>query len=151
MKKELSIEVTLQILKPADEVFEAIADPAKMTKYFISESSGRIEEGKTVSWKFPEFSIVFPVRGGKSVKPEYISFYWENQGRELLVEFTLKPNGPDKTIVTVTEKSMPDDEAGLKWLKGNTSGWANFLACLKAWMEYGINLRKGAFDYMSQE
>lgn len=99
MKKELSIEVTLQILKPADEVFEAIADPAKMTKYFISESSGRIEEGKTVSWKFPEFSIVFPVRGGKSVKPEYISFYWENQGRELLVEFTLKPNGPDRKSV----------------------------------------------------
>jgi hypothetical protein len=24
---------------------------------------------------------------------------------------------------------------------------ANFLACLKAWLEYGINLRKGAFDH----
>lgn len=32
---------------------------------------------------------------------------------------------------------------------GNTEGWANFLACLKAWMEYGINFRKGAFAYLS--
>jgi hypothetical protein len=52
------------------------------------------------------------------------------------------------TIVEVTEKSMKNDEAGIKWLKQNTEGWANFLSCLKAWLEYGINLRKGAFDFM---
>jgi uncharacterized protein YndB with AHSA1/START domain len=38
------------------------------------------------------------------------------------------------------------NEEGIKWLKCNTEGWANFLACLKAYLEYGINLRKGAFD-----
>jgi hypothetical protein len=31
---------------------------------------------------------------------------------------------------------------------GNTEGWANFLACMKAYLEYGIQLRKGAFDFM---
>ncbi len=36
----------------------------------------------------------------------------------------------------------------VNWLRRNTEGWANFLDCLKAWLEYGINLRKGAFDYM---
>jgi len=46
---------------------------------------------------------------------------------------------------------MDNDEAGIKWLKSNTEGWANFLACLKAFLEYGINLRKGAFDFMRQE
>ena len=56
----------------------------------------------------------------------------------------------DSTIVTVTEKSRDKDEAGLKWLMQNTEGWANFLACLKAWLEYGINLRKGAFDFLKQ-
>jgi hypothetical protein len=50
--------------------------------------------------------------------------------------------------VTVTEKSRNNDEAGILWLRRNTEGWANFLACLKAWLEYGINLRKGAFDYL---
>jgi uncharacterized protein YndB with AHSA1/START domain len=67
---------------------------------------------------------------------------------ELLVEMTFSPKGRDSTLVTITEKSRKADEAGIKWLKGNTEGWANFLACLKAYLEYGINLRKGAFDFM---
>jgi len=33
---------------------------------------------------------------------------------------------------------------------GNTGGWANFLACLKAYLEYGINLRKDSFDFMAK-
>lgn len=57
----------------------------------------------------------------------------------------------NSTLVSITEKSMENDEAGIKWLIGNTEGWANFLACLKAWLEYGINLRKGAFDYMTDK
>jgi hypothetical protein len=57
----------------------------------------------------------------------------------------------NSTLVTVTEKSMENNEAGIKWLKGNSGGWANFLACLKAYLEYGINLRKGAFDFMKKK
>jgi len=37
---------------------------------------------------------------------------------------------------------------GIQWFGGNTEGWANFLACLKAYLEFGINLRKGGFDFM---
>ena len=39
---------------------------------------------------------------------------------------------------------------GLHWFGGNTEGWANFLACLKAYLEFGINLRKGGFDFMKK-
>jgi uncharacterized protein YndB with AHSA1/START domain len=147
----LEIKAALQILKPANEVFEAIVDPAKMSNYFISKSSGRMEEGKQLLWQFPEFDEEFPVRIGKLERNKYISFYWEMDGLELFVEMTLKVRGSDSTVVTITEKSMDNDEAGIKWLKGNTEGWANFLACLKAYLEYGINLRKGAFDFMSDK
>jgi len=33
-----------------------------MTKYFISESNGRLETGREVIWKFPEFLEKFPIR-----------------------------------------------------------------------------------------
>jgi uncharacterized protein YndB with AHSA1/START domain len=122
-----------------------------MSNYFISKGSGRIEEGKQVMWRFPEFDMEFPVWGGRQEKNKYISFYWEMDGIELLVEVTLTPRDNNSTIVTVTEKSRKNDEAGIKWLKGNTEGWANFLACLKAYLEYGINLRKGAFDFLSDK
>lgn len=148
----LEIKAALQISKPAHEVFEAIVDPAKMSNYFISKSSGRMEEDKKLTWQFPEFDMEFPVRVGKIEKDKYISYYWNSDdGKELLVEMTLTPKDNNATLVTITEKSMNNDEAGIKWLKGNTEGWANFLACLKAWLEYGINLRKGAFDFMKKE
>ena len=146
-KKTLEIKAGLIMQKPSHEMFEAIVDPAKMSNYFISKGSGRIEEGKEIIWKFPELDMEFPIQGRKIEKDKYLSFTWKDpEGNETLVEITLLPRENNSTFVTVTEKSRNNDEAGINWLKSNTEGWANFLACLKAWIEYGINLRKGAFD-----
>ena len=143
----LEIKTGIVVQKPIDQVFEAIVDPLKMSNYFISNSSGRIEEGRRLTWKFPEMDMEFPVRVGKVEKDKYISFYWNDiDGKELFVEMTLSPKENHSTFVVVTEKSRDNDDNGIRWLKGNTEGWANFLACLKAYLEYSINLRKGAFD-----
>ena len=147
----LEIKAALQILKPIHEVFEAIVDPVKMCNYFISQSTGRMEEGKNLVWRFPEFDMDIPVRVVKVEKDKYISYHWDDNGVELLVELTLTSRPGNATLVNITEKSMKNDEVGIKWLKGNTEGWANFLACLKAYMEYGINLRKGGFDFMKDK
>jgi len=149
--KTLEIKTALQILKPVPEVFEAIVDPEKMSNYFISKSSGRMVEGKRIMWQFPEFKTEFAIRVGKIIRNDYISYYWEIDGIELLVEISLESGSGNSTVVTITEKSRKNDEAGIRWLQGNTQGWANFLACLKAYLEYGINLRKGAFDFMSDK
>lgn len=138
----LEIKTKIQIAKTPGEVFEAIVDPEHMSNYFIAKGSGRLDANTEVIWNWPEFEGDFPVRCGRTAPGRYISFYWKNGDRETLVEMTLEPAGDNATVITTTEKSMPNDEAGMKWLKGNTEGWANFNACLKAWMEYGINLRK---------
>ncbi len=147
----LEIETAIQILKTPHEVFEAIVDPVKMSNYFISRGSGRLEEGKVIIWRFPEFDLEFPVKVDRVEKDRYVSFRWESDGIDLLVEMTLTPRDPGSTVVRITEGKRQPDEAGLKWLQGNTAGWANFLACLKAYLEYGINLRKGAFDFMTDK
>ncbi|WP_447637863.1 SRPBCC domain-containing protein [Flavobacterium microcysteis] len=149
-KKELIIKAAIQILRPIPEVFEAIIDPKKMSNYFISEGSGRMEEGKEIVWKFPEFDMQFPITVGKIEKDNYVSYYWEVNKKKNLVEMTLSSFGKD-TVVTITEKGMENNEEGISWLMGNTEGWANFLACLKAYLEYGINLRKGAFEFRNGE
>lgn len=109
-----------------------------------------METGVKLTWRFPEFDTDVPVRVGEVRKDEYVSYYWDNGDREMFVEMTLTAKGND-TIVRVTEKRAPNDEAGIKWLMGNTEGWANFLACLKAWLDHGIHLRKGAFDFMFEK
>ena len=151
MKPEkLEINVSLQIQKPITEVFEAIVNPEKMSNYFISEGSARMEQGKEVMWKFPEFEGKFPIKVFKIEKDKYISYFWGANGEETVVEMTLIPKENDSTLVTIVEKSRDNNEEGIKWLMGNSFGWSNFLACLKAYLEYGINLRKGAFDYMKK-
>ncbi len=151
MKPEtLEIKVAMQIQKPINEVFEAIINPEKMSNYFISKSTGTMEEGKSLVWNFPEFDFDCPIRVGKIEKYNYISYYWKMDEIELLVEMTLTTRENNSTLVSITEKSRNNDEAGLKWLSGNSFGWSNFLACLKAYLEYNINLRKGAFDYLKQ-
>jgi uncharacterized protein YndB with AHSA1/START domain len=144
---KLEIKCSLKVQRSVSEVFEAIVDPAQMSNYFISQSTGRMEEGSTLTWKFPEFDMQFPVHIGKIEKDKFISFSWgdEKTGGETTVGITLKQM-EDGTFITIVEKSRDNDEAGLKWLMRNTEGWANFLACLKAWLEYGVHLRKGAFD-----
>ena len=149
--KELEIKSALQIAKPREVVFEAIVDPQKMAHYFISESTGRLEEGKTVQWKFPEFDMRFPVTAKKIEKPSIIEFDWEGSpGKTLEVRFSLENIVKDKTIVKITEGKMPVDEEGLQWFGRNSGGWANFLACMKAYLEFDINLRKGGYDFMQK-
>jgi uncharacterized protein YndB with AHSA1/START domain len=143
---KLIAKATLQIQSPADEVFEGIVDPEKMTKYFISESSGRMETGKDLIWKFPEFPDEFPVKDIKTEANRFVTFVWDE---ETVVQISLEERPDKSTVVRVTEDGKPYNDENLNWVIGNTEGWANFLACLKAYLEYGIQLRKGAFDFMN--
>ncbi|MBK8983747.1 MAG: SRPBCC domain-containing protein [Ignavibacteria bacterium] len=146
----LEVNAAIQIQKPVSEVFEAIVDPEKMCNYFISESTGRMDEGENLIWKFPEFEDQAPVRIGKIEVNKFISFYWIIDGEELITEIKLEAVNDNSTVIRISEKSMENNEAGIKWLKSNTEGWANFLACLKAYLEFGINLRKGGFDFLKK-
>lgn len=146
--EKLEIKVGIQIQKPIDQVFEAIVNPAEMTQYFISKGSGRMETGKDLQWEFPEFDGSYTVRVKEVNVPDKVEFEWDgNTVTTILLTSTLENN----TIVKITEGVKDNDEAGILWLRQNTEGWANFLACLKAWVEYKVHLRVGAFDYMKKK
>lgn len=148
MQTILYAKASIQIQKPIEQVFDAIVDPNKMNHYFIEHGTGRIETDKTIHWKFPEFEDQFPVVG-QLIKPnEYISFDWSGGTDGMLVEVFLEQQSDHSTIVSVKEGQMTSDDSGIQQAIGQTEGWANFLACLKAYLEYGINLRTGAFDFM---
>ena len=144
---KLESKGALQIQKPVEEVFEGIVNPDKMTKYFISESSGRLETGKEVTWKFPEFEDRFPLTDIKVEHNRSVSFVWDP---ETTVNITLEAMPNNSTIVRVKESGKTLNDENLKWLVNNTSGWSNFLACMKAYLEYGIQLRKGAYEFMKK-
>ncbi len=144
---KLESNATIQIQKPISVVYEGIVDPANMTNYFISESSGRMETGKDLLWKFPEFPDRYPVSEIEVAADRSVSFVWDPETRVII---TLEQLSDNSTLVRVKEGAKENNEINLKWVLENTEGWGNFLACLKAYLEHGINLRKGAFDFMIQ-
>lgn len=144
--KKLSFEVYIIVQKPVAQVFDAVYNPKKLIKYFTTQSaSAPLDAGTTVYWDFADFPGKFPVYVRKSVKNKTIAFDWASVSGDYNTRttFHFKRLGPRNTKVTVTESGWP-----LKHLQhsyGNCYGWTQMTCALKAYLEYGINLRKGAF------
>lgn len=143
--EQLIAQAKIQVQKPISEVFENIVNPDKMTQYFIGSSTGRMEEKAELVWLFSEFDEHCPLTVTTIIPHQLIEFKWDP---ETIVRIILTEQADKSTVIKVMEDGKSNSEDGLKWFGGNTEGWANFLACLKAFSEYGINLRKGAFDFM---
>jgi len=142
-EERIKTKVQMGILKPAHEVFDAIVDPSKMNKYFISKSTGRIESGKKLTWTWEDFDGSHEVKVRNVEKDKLVSFTWEGSGVECLVVITLEPKGDNHTLVKITESDWPADLKGATQCMGQVEGWTHFLCCLKAYLEYDVNLRVG--------
>ncbi|MGV3580325.1 SRPBCC domain-containing protein [Brevundimonas sp.] len=156
----LKFEVSMRVSKPVHEVFEAVADPAKLSGYFTTGGAvGRLETGATVQWDFADFPGAFPVEVVEVVQDEKIVLKWEaNEGMPdenqpviganymTTVTMSFSPlDGDTRTLVRIAEEGWRDTPTGLKASYGNCMGWTQMLAALKAYLEYGVNLREGAF------
>ena len=143
---DAKFEVQLKIRKPVAEVFEAVVNPAKLTGYFLQTSSGPLAEGSTVTWKFAEVDQTYDVVVGQVVKDKTIVFDWPSDvpgGGSTHVQMIFKTLDADNTMVQIREGGWPDTAAGSKASHGNAGGWMHMMCCLKANIEYGIDLRAG--------
>jgi uncharacterized protein YndB with AHSA1/START domain len=76
-EERIKTKVQMGILKPAQEVFEAIVDPDKMKKYFISNSTGRMESGKALNWTWEDYDAAHEVKVQNVKKDKLVFFTWE--------------------------------------------------------------------------
>ncbi|HKR24402.1 MAG TPA: SRPBCC domain-containing protein [Allosphingosinicella sp.] len=160
---DLKFKITGFIARPVHDVFEAVADPDTLSNYFTTGGAkGRIEQGATVTWDFADFPGAFPVEVVEVVPDRRIVLKWEAYegpppdaggdvpaeaptGYQTTVTMTFEPQGENRTLVTIAEEGWRETERGLQGSYGNCQGWAQMLAALKAWVEYGINLREGMY------
>lgn len=148
--QKLTANAQIQIQKSMNDVFQAIIEPSKISNYFISESGGALETDKTIQWSFPEFPKSFTVTGKEIIPNTYVSFDWSGGEANHLVEIFLSEGDNNSNVVRTVEHEMENTPDGVERMKRQTGGWANFMADLKAYFAFGINLRTGAFDYMKQ-
>lgn len=148
---ELSFTVSGRVAQPCAEVFEAVADPERLSKYFTTGGAqGRLESGATVTWDFHDFPGAFPVAVIESEPPRRIVIEWDGEettdGGRTRVSFEFEPLDDDtRTPVTITESSWRVTEDGARHAFGNCEGWTGMLSAMKAWVEHGINLREGFY------
>ena len=158
---DLKFRVSAIVARPSHEVFEAVADPAKLSSYFTTGGAvGRLEEGTTVQWEFGDFPGAFPVHVVEVVPGRRIVLRWaaheghhdhadampEPAGYQNLVTFEFKPLDDDtRTLVTVAEEGWRETPAGLAGSYDNCMGWSQMVCALKVWVEHGINMRAGMY------
>lgn len=148
---ELKFKVLTKIQKPLEEVFDAVHDPEKLSGYFTNGgASAPLHEGTTVEWAFAdnpdEEKLSFPVQVLQVIPNELIVLEWEgSKGRQTRVEFRFQQTGLDETLVSISESGWQESQEELDRSYMNCMGWSQMLSAMKAYLEYGIDLRKGAY------
>src|SRR5690606_22037395 len=75
---ELSFTVSGRVARPVAEVYEAVADPAQLSRYFATGGArGRLETGATATWDFADFPGEFPVQVAEADPPRRIVIRWD--------------------------------------------------------------------------
>ncbi|WP_166039833.1 SRPBCC domain-containing protein [Sphingosinicella sp. YJ22] len=157
---DLKFKVSARIAKPVEDVFEAVADPGKLSRYFTTGGArGRLETGATVTWSFHDFPGAFPVEVVEVVPNERIVLRWEATegevdkeagtyepgGYQTTVTMTFAPLDDGRTLVEISEEGWRETPGGLAASYGNCMGWSQMLCALKMWVEHGINMREGMY------
>lgn len=141
----MSVEGNVEdrVLKPVSDVFAAIVDPTNMSRYFISRGSGPMRAGTTVEWEFVDVDRTLAVDVKEIADNRKIVFDWIASGVNARVTIRLEARGDDATLVAIDETGWPVNDEGVRRALGQTSGWIDFLCCLKASLQHDINLRLG--------
>lgn len=137
---DTQVSTKIKILKPANEVFEAIVDPEKIGNFWFSRSSERWEQGKTVTLRYDEYNAQEDIKVLEVEENWQIVFSWGGYGQETVVKITLKELDSSTTVIEVNESGLKEDDPEIvNKMMGQKEGWVYTLTCLKGYLENGVN------------
>jgi uncharacterized protein YndB with AHSA1/START domain len=144
----LGFTVSGRIAKPPHEVFDAVVNPNKLSRYFttLGGASAPLTAGAVVTW----WGSV-PVQVDEIAPDRRIVLRWDAETADgqppyktqIIMGFEALDDG--STFVTIAESGWIEDAAGQKASFANCEGWTAMLSAMKAWLEHGINLREGFY------
>jgi len=136
-----SANAAMLIRKPIQEVFEAFINPEMTTKFWFTHSSGKLEEGKTITWTWEMYSLNVPLVVKKIEPNKSIVIEWGEGKQQSTAKWDFKSLGEHKTYVTITNFNFKGkgDEL-VQQIVDSTGGFTLVVAGLKAWLEHGVQL-----------
>jgi uncharacterized protein YndB with AHSA1/START domain len=139
---DIKFQIQTKILKPVEEVFDAVVNPAKLNGYF-TKSATPMKEGERAVWQFYEAPGDYPVHIRQIIPNQLIIFEWDSHESRTRVEMRFEAIDKNSTMLKISESGWPETEKGLKGSYDNCQGWTHMSCCLRAFVEYGINLGEG--------
>jgi len=139
MESKIFVQAQMLIRKPIQEVFEAFINPEITTNFWFTKSTGKLEEGKTITWEWEMYGAKSEVKVLQIIPNRLIKTEWGLYSNNVDYEFKEMEKG---TLVII--KSYGYSETGdelLSVINDNTGGFTTVLDGCKAYLEYGINLR----------
>lgn len=138
--QDLKVHIEEIIPRPVHVVFDTITKREKLVEFFPYGASSDLALGEKIIWDFNEYGTV-ELEVKKIQKELIIVFVWSASGVDTKVEMLFTPADDNSTRLEITETGWPLDELGAKRAMEQTHGWADFLARLKAYVGFGIDLR----------
>jgi uncharacterized protein YndB with AHSA1/START domain len=129
------------IRRPVAEVFEAFINPDITSKFWFTNSTGRLEAEKQIEWSWEMYQVKVPVIVKKIEPNTSIVIEWGNYQNMSTVEWHFKSLGEKGTYVSIVNSGFQGSTAELiSQVSDSTKGFTFLLAGLKAFLEHGIQL-----------
>lgn len=138
MSTDVYVEAQMLIRKPVAEVFEAFVNPEITTQFWFTKSTGKLEEGNSVTWEWEMYGVKSNVTVHEIIPDQSIKTEWGDPAVQVDYEFKEMEKG---TLVVI--RSYGYDQTGenlLRTVNDNTGGFTTVLDGCKAYLEHGINL-----------
>jgi uncharacterized protein YndB with AHSA1/START domain len=144
----INIKTEMLIRKPIAEVFEAFVNPEITTKFWFTQSSGRLEVGKQATWTWEMYDVSTEVAVKAIEENKRILIEWDGYQSRNTVEWIFTPYEDDATFVSVTESGFKGDaDQVICDALNSKGGFTWLLAGAKAFLEHGIELNLVADAY----
>jgi uncharacterized protein YndB with AHSA1/START domain len=82
-------ELRILFRVPVSKVFEAFVDPKITTKFWFTQSDGRLEPGKHLNWRWEKHDLTVPVQVLEVEQDKRIQMEWGEGDDKSTVEWTL--------------------------------------------------------------
>lgn len=138
MSTDVYVEAQMLIRKPVAEVFEAFVNPEITTQFWFTKSTGKLEEGNSVTWEWEMYGVKSNVTVHDIIPDQSIKTEWGDPAVQVDYDFKEMEKG---TLVVI--RSYGYDQTGenlLRTVNDNTGGFTTVLDGCKAYLEHGINL-----------
>ena len=125
-----------------EQVYEAWADPERISHWFTDRAHGEARPGGTMTWIFEEFGYEIPYLVADAVPGERFALGGELPGRPpFLLEVTLARDGGE-TVLTLVNSGFLEGGSWDDEFEGVHSGWTLALAILKHYLEHHLGQPK---------